>query len=403
MQRYALRDDQWKKIEDFLPGREGHVGGTAADIGYVTAVQTVTRLVFVLVGGVWADRLRRHLVMLGSDVVRAAVQAGLAVLLISGHCLVWELGLGACVFGAAQAFFGPACAGLVPQTVPAEHLRQGNALIGLAASFLEVAGPATAGLLVAAFGPGLVFAVDSATYVVSAVSLSLLRLSRQSMPERGSFRADLAAGWREIALRRWYWLSLIAHALWNFAIPAYLVLGPVIAARMLGGASAWGVIAAAWAAGEAAGGIVALRARPGRPLVAANLALVLTALPLLALAWPLATWSIGVAAAVSGGGLAFLSVTWATTTQQLIPGQVLSRVVSYDWLISLLAMPAGFAIVGPLAAEFGDPLVLVWASVLLAVPALMIALLPAVRGVRRTADGGVAGSERRDVGRALAT
>ncbi len=94
-----------------------------------------------------------------------------------------------------------------------------------------------------------------------------------------------------------YWLNLIAHALWNFSIPAYLVLGPVIAATRLGGASAWGAISAAWAV---AGGIIALRAHPRRPLVAGNLALVLSVLPLLALARPLATWEIGIPPGLGG-------------------------------------------------------------------------------------------------------
>jgi hypothetical protein len=95
-----------------------HVGGTASDIGYVAAIQTVTRVTFILAGGVWADRLRRQFVMLASDTLRAAVQATLAVLLFMGQAHVWELGLGGAIYGAAQSFFGPASAGLVPETVP---------------------------------------------------------------------------------------------------------------------------------------------------------------------------------------------------------------------------------------------------------------------------------------------
>ena len=318
-----------------------HVGGTASDIGYVAAIQTVTRVVFILAGGVWADRLRRHLVMLASDALRAGVQAVLAVLLLTGQAHVWQLGLGAALYGAAQAFFGPASTGLVPETVPAEQLQQANGLMSFSGSFFNVGDPAAAGVLVAVFGPGLVFAIDAASFVVSAVSLALLRLPPRSLPERGSFRADLAAGWHELAIRPWYWLNLIAHALWNFALPAYLVLGPVIAARMLGGASAWGAISASWAAGAVVGGLVALRVRPRRPLVAGNLSLVLCVLPLLALAVPLPTWQIAIAAAICGAALIFLNSVWVATMQILIPDQARSRVDSYDWLISLVVMPPG--------------------------------------------------------------
>lgn len=366
-----------------------HVGGTASDIGYVVAIQMVTRVVFILAGGVWADRLRRQFVMLASDALRAVVQAALAVLLVTDQAHVLELGAGAAFYGAAQAFFGPASAGLIPETVPAGQLQQANALIGFSRSFLSVGGPAVAGLLIAVFGPGLVFAMDAATFVVSAASLGLLRLAPRSLPRRASFRADLAVGWRELAIRPWYWLNLIAHALWNFAIPAYYVLGPVIAAARLGGASAWGAISASWAAGAVAGGLIALRVRPRRPLVAGNLALVLGVLPLLALAGSLSTWEIGVAAAFGSAGMIFLNTAWAATMQELIPDQVRSRVDSYDWLISLVVMPAGFAIVGPIAARAGDAVTLVGAAAVLAVPSALVALLPAIRAVRRNAEGGI--------------
>lgn len=362
-------------------------GGTAADIGYVTAAATFTRVVFALAGGVWADRLPRHLVMLTSDVVRAAVQSVLAILLFAGLAKVWELGLGASVFGAAQAFFGPASTGLLAEIVPADQLQQGNALMSFAAKTCAVAGPAAAGLLVVIFGPGLVFAVDAASFTVSAASLALLRLAPRAMPARNSFRADLTAGWHEIVIRPWYWLNLIAHAICNLVVPAYFVLGPVIAARMLGGASAWGAISASWAAGAVVGGAITVRARPRRPLVAANLALALTALPLLALVRPLATWQIGIGAALSGGAVIFINNVWEATMQQLIPGEILSRVSSYDLLISLVVMPVGYVVVGPLAVRIGDTGVLVGAALILVATCGLTMLIPGIRAVRRTSGG----------------
>lgn len=377
-----------------------HVGGNAADIGLVAALQGVARTVFILAGGVWADRMRRQYVMVTSDTVRAAVEGCLAVLLIAGLAHVWQIAVAAAMMGAAGAFFGPASTGLVPETVAAEQLQKSNALLSFSDSFFSVVSPAGAGLLIAVFGPGPLFAVDALTYVVSAIALSRLKLAPRKMPERSSFRAELATGWREIKARSWYWTSLIAHALWNFAIPAYFVLGPVIAARMLGGASAWGAISAAWAAGAVLGGIVALHAKPGSPLVTANLALTLTALPVLALALRVPTWAIAAAAAVGGIGLTILMTLWTTTMQQLIPDEIRSRVDSYDWLLSLITMPVGFAIVGPLASKIGDQATLIGASVLLAVPCvLVVAVVPAIRAVRRTRDGAIVGPAPHPVSR----
>lgn len=367
------------------------IGGNAVDIGTIAAIGTVTRVALILVGGVWADRLRRQFVMLASDALRATVQAVLAVLLISGHATIWELGAGTALFGAADAFFGPASAGLIPETVPSEQLQQANSLMTIPASFLQVGGPAVAGVLVAAFQPGVVFALDAVSFVVSAVSLGLLRVPPRTMPARGSFGADLAAGWQELASRPWYWINLCAHACYNFAVPAGLVLGPVIAARVLGGASAWGAISASFAAGATAGGIIGLRLRPRRPLVVANLAGVTGGLPALALAPPLATWVICVASALAGAGLLVLNSVWSATMQQLIPDQVRSRVDSYDWLISLVAMPAGFALAGPLARIIGDAATLTGAAALVSVPVGLIVLVPGIRAVRRTSDGLVTG------------
>lgn len=357
-------------------------GGTASDIGYVIAGQALIRVALVLAGGVWADRLPRQLVMLGSDLVRLAVQAALAALLLAGRAQVWELGLGAAVFGAAQSFFGPASTGLLPQLVPPAQLQRANALMGFSRGLVSVAGPAAAALLIAAFGPGLAFAVDAATFAVSAVCLALLRLPASGRSERAPFLADLAAGWREVAIRPWYWLGLSAHALWNLAIPAYLVLGPVIALRALGGASAWGAMCSSWAVGAIVGGLVALRVRPRRPLVAGNLALLLGTLPLLALARPLPVWAIGIAASLASAAVVFMNTVWTATMQRLIPAPVRSRVDSYDWLISLVVMPAGFAVVGPLAATVGPAATLTGAALVLGIPGAIVALLPAVRAVQ---------------------
>jgi uncharacterized membrane protein len=115
--------------------------------------------------------------------------------------------------------------------------------------------------------------------------------------------------------------------------------------------------------------------------------MVLGALPLLALARPLATWEIAVAAALGSASAVFLNNVWTATMQELIPDEVRSRVNSYDWLISLVVVPAGFAVVGPLAAAAGTPVTLVAAAVLSAAPCAAVVALGPIRAVRRNADG----------------
>ena len=363
------------------------IAHTASALGLVLAASTTGRVVLLPVGGVWADRLPRQLVMLSSDSIRAAAELTLAVLLLSGHAQLWMIAVLAVADGAASAFFMPASGALVPQTVSATHLQQANALMGLTRSTTSVIGPAVSGILVAVVGPGWVFAIDAATYIVSALSLAMLRVPAMPPKEQTSFFAELAAGWRAVSSRTWYLINLCSHALWNFAIAAVFVLGPLIAKQHLGGASAWGLIGASMGAGSVFGGLIALRVMPRRPLVAANLALTLTSLEALALVGPSPLVVIMGTGVLGFAGLTFLNEVWFATVPQLLPAEVLARANSFDWLLSLIAMPAGFAISGPVADHVGIPATLVGAAILLAVPSVLIMLVPGIRGVRRTPDG----------------
>ena len=363
------------------------VAHSATALGLVLAAATVARVVALPFGGVWADRLPRQLLMLGTDGVRALVQAVTGVLLISGGARLWELVAYAIVFNAAGGFFQPASGALVPQTVSPQRLQQANALIGLSRSITQVAGPAVAGILVAALGPGWVFVIDAATFVISAISLALMRVPRITGEGRTGFWSELVDGLRAVTSRRWYMLNLGAHAMWNFAIAAFFVLGPIVAKQKLGGASAWGLIGASMGVGAVLGGVIALRVMPRRPLVVANLALTPAALMLLSIAVPLPTVAIMATCLVGWAGLTFLNEVWMATIPQLIPPQVLARANSFDWVLSLMAMPIGFAVSGPVADQIGIPETLMIAAALLAVPCFMVMLVPGVRHIKRTPGG----------------
>jgi MFS family permease len=363
------------------------VAHSASALGLVLALALVARVVALPIGGVWADRLPRQLVMLASDGIRAAVQAIVGALLVTGHAQLWHIVVGAVVYGFADGFFVPASSALIPQTVSPQRLQQANALMGLSRSITQVAGPAAAGVLVAVFGPGWVFAIDAATFAVSALSLALMRVTPITGKADANFWSELVEGVRTVTSRRWYLLNLGAHALWNFAIAAFFVLGPIVANSKLGGPSAWGLIGASMGVGAIAGGLIALRVTPRRPLVVANLALILTAPQLLALAVPLPTAAIMAFCVVGWAGLTFLNEVWFATIPQLIPADVLARANSFDWLVSIIAMPIGFAVSGPVADEVGIQTTLVAAAVIMSLPCALIVLVPGVRHVKRTADG----------------
>ena len=137
--------------------------GSATDLGFVLALAILPQIFFLLVGGVIADRLPRHLVMVGSNLVAGAAQAVAAYLLLTGRAEIWHLAVIALVRAVASSFFFPASQGIVPQTVPTEKLQPANALLRLALNATNIGGAALGGLLVAAAGPGWAIGFDALT------------------------------------------------------------------------------------------------------------------------------------------------------------------------------------------------------------------------------------------------
>lgn len=358
---------------------------SASALGLVFAARMIPMVVLILVGGVWADRLPRHVVMLVADAVRAVTQAIAAALLLTGRAEVWHLMVLMAVYGAAQAFFDPASTGLVPQTVSRERLQQANGLLQLSRSTANVAGPAIGGVLVATAGPGWAFAVDSVTFVVSAAFLAFLRIERETRAEVTRFVADLVEGWREFASRTWVWASVAHFAFFHLLVLApFWVLTPIVAKEELGGAGAYATILSAMGIGSIVGGLIALRVEPSRPLAVA-FAIILLEVPLyLALAAAAPVLLIAAFALVGSVAMNFASTLWLTVLQSNVPERALSRVSSYDWLGSLVFLPAGYMLAGPVAESVGIAETLVFAAVWSTASTLALLSLDAVRGVRLT-------------------
>jgi MFS family permease len=357
--------------------------GSRSDLGFVLMAGAIPRVGLVLVGGVWADRLRRQVVMLSADALRCATQALVAALLLSGAARAWHLIALSAAYGAATAFFSPAETGLIPATVPKEGLQQANALMGLSRSAARVAGPALSGLLVAVSSPGWAFAVDAGSFAVSSVSLALLSIPSVELSVKRRFLQDLRDGWHELRERRWVWSSVLFFGLWNLAVAPVFVLGPFVASRSLGGASAWGAIATCAAVGSVLGGALALRLAPARPLLVAYAAVAAMALEPAALARPLPLYLVAAAALVGVCTLSLANALWQTTLQSRIPAARLSRVSAYDWLGSFVFTPVGYATAGPLSDAIGVRATLLGSAAVLASSALVVLLLPDVRSLRR--------------------
>ncbi len=355
--------------------------GSVRDLGLVLAARSLPLVVFVLAGGVLADRLPRKVVMLGSDLVRGGAQAACAVLLLSGVAHIWELAALQALYGAARAFFGPASTGIVPELVATEELQEANSFMGVAENLSSIAGPALGGVVVVAAGAGWGLAFDAAAFLVSAVSLALMRLADVSRPARRSAVAELREGWQAFAGRKWLLTSVAMMPLILVVVFAPLdVLGPEVAKSHLGGAGAWAAISTAMGVGAALGGAVGFRWQPRFPLRAAFL-LTLAGEP--ALLFLLARHQL-LALIVAFGLVAGLAATvfnvlWFTALQREVPANQLSRVSSWDEIGSNLLNPIGLALVGPIAIAAGTSTTLYFAAGLAVVMTLAVVSVGAVR------------------------
>lgn len=356
-----------------------------ADVGFVLVARNVPMVAFVLIGGVWADRVRRQRLMMAADLARFAAQGLMAALFISGRAQLWEVMLLEVVHGAGNGVFRPAATGLVPQTVPTRQLQAANALLMVTMSFGQIVGPAFSGVLIALTSPGWGIAIDSLSFAISALFLLGMRVERLVVAERRSFLFELSAGWREVRSRRWLLISLGEFAVFQAAVyPSLFVLGPAVATIWLGGPVVWGTLMAVFGAGGLLGGALALRVTVGRPLAAAFLMLGGLGIPLLTLAGLAPLPAIAAAMLFGGGALTFGDTLWSTVLQSRIPDAIRSRVAAYDWLGSSLLYPVGLATVGPVAEVVGLRTTLAGAGLVLLATSALVAASPDVRRLTGT-------------------
>ncbi|HEY0517408.1 MAG TPA: MFS transporter [Solirubrobacteraceae bacterium] len=371
--------------------------GSVGDLGLVLGARTAALIVFVLIGGVWADRLSRKHVMLSADAVRMLAQGASAALLLGGAARVWELVALQAAYGAAEGFFGPASIAIVPDTVPAAKLQEANALLGLTENAAAVLGPALAGVIVAVAGAGWGLAADGATFAVGIALLLPMRTGEAAAGGAARARAgmltELRAGWHAFRARSWLWITVLFFTLYMGLVYApYQVLGPQIARTSLGGAGAWAAISAALGVGAVGGGLIGLRWKPVHPLRATFLVFAVSGPALLlGLAVHAPLPALLAVAFLDGAASSVFNALWFTAQHAEIPPGELSRVSSWDYLGTLVLSPAGLAVTGPIALAIGFSATLYGAGALSFALTVAVLLVPAVRNFAPRARAGAAG------------
>ncbi|QDY08294.1 MFS transporter [Micromonospora sp. HM134] len=362
--------------------------GSVRDLGLVVGARSLMNVLFVLFGGVLADRVPRRLVLVGSNLLGALTQAAVAALVLTGTATIpLLLALGA-ANGVVSALAQPASAAATPQTVPAELIQPANAIIRLGMNAGMIGGAALGGLLVAAVGPGWGLAVDAFTFALAAVAFAGVRVpAARGGDVRTGIVADLREGWTEFAARTWVWVVVLGFMVLNAALAGGVsVLGPAIADATIG-RSAWGLVLAAQTVGMVVGGIVALRIRVRRLLLLGVACMFAESLLLLGLALTPTLVALVAAAVAVGIAVEQFSVAWETSIAQHVPVDRLARVYSYDMLGSFVAIPLGQVAVGPVAAVVGTRDTLLILAVLVVLSVLGMVASRAVRRLEASTPG----------------
>ncbi len=359
--------------------------GNASDVGLVLAAYSLPLALFVLFGGVVADRIRRQTLMVISDVIRGTLHGVLAILIATGEVRIWHMMVIGVLYGTAEAFFRPAYAGLVPQTVPEDDIQAAQALGGVSAELAVFASPALATALVLGVGGAAAFGLDAATFIISAtLVLRVHARQRGDEPAPSTMFGDLREGWLAVRERAWVWATVLcfSFALMT-ALGPFFVLGASIAQHLYGTEAVYGFTNVAWGAGTVTGALIGSRWRPRHPMRAAMIAAVPWSASLALYGAGPALWLLYLVTGLAGVGIGLFAVWWETALAQRIPPHLLSRVSAWDWMGSLALLPAGYLLAGLFARHFGAAHVMVVGGIIGTV-ACALGLLP--RSTRMLTD-----------------
>ncbi|WP_223199527.1 MFS transporter [Solihabitans fulvus] len=356
--------------------------GKAGDLGIVLAANIGPQLVLLLVGGAIADRFSRRTLLVVANLGSGVTQAGVALLLLTGTFNLFLVSCLALLNGALEAFASPALRGIVPDLVPPTGLQRANSALSLSRNVTRIAGPVLAGAIAAASNGAWAVAADALSFLIAAAFLARLPSATPVTGARGSLLPDIREGWREFRSTPWIWTMASSYFLINLVnVGPWQVLGPTLTKQHSGDA-AWGIVLSVRAVGLLAMSLLMYRLVLRRPLRAGAVAAAVGATPLIALGTGASLPVLLVCTFVGAMGFTVAGITWDTTLQQNVPRDMLSRVSSYDDLLSFGSIPLGLLLIGPAANTWGAEPVALIGGVAFVVVALVPLLVRPVRELR---------------------
>ena len=361
-------------------------GADAGSLSLVQGARTLPILLLLIVGGTIADKYGRAKVMGLADMWLSLLILIAAWSFITGSPSVWLLVIVGLLSGLLNGIWYPAFAGLVPIIVPESKLQSANAAIGFGSNVAFMFGTASAGLVVLYFGVGWALVIDALTFLIAgALVYPLSKLPQPGQAEQGekvNFLRELKLGWKEFKTRTWLVTIVFAFAFINMTFEAiWAVLGALQTREHYDGAATWGLVLGFMSLGFLLGTVIANKIRPKYPL---RLVMILM------LAEPIFTLAFGtvqpivillISAVAVGIAMDVFYVMWATTIQQNVPSESLSRVNSYDSFGSFVFGPLGIMVAGPLAIAIGINETLIIGATVSALAIVASLMIPSVRNL----------------------
>ncbi len=362
-------------------------------LSLVGVAWSVPMVLFLVGGGVVADRFDRRRVLVGADLARALSIGAIGTLSVLGSLELWHVVLLVVLFGIGEAFFGPAYGAIVPDVVPERLLVEANSLNQLVEPIgWRLLGPALGGWAVHALGTGEAILLNAASFLVSAAAVGLMR-TRRPNATRGenaaSLRSEISEGFRFVCAHVWLWGTLVAAALGLLLfIGPYEVLVPFLVKNELGGdAKDLGLVFAVGGVGAAlAAVLVGHRGMPRRHVTFMYVTWTASIAALAGYGVATELWQAMAASFVGGAGFAAGIIVWTTLMQRLVPAELLGRVTSFDWLVSVSLMPISFALTGPVAEAVGTRTTLLVVGLVGAPLTLVFLFLPGMRAIEDAPD-----------------
>jgi MFS family permease len=375
-----------------VPWQVLQISNSPSALAVVGVAWTTPLVVFLLIGGVVSDRFDRRRVMLAADLLRGISVAGLGALSLAGEIRLWHVLALSVPFGVGEALFYPAFGAVVPEIVAPELLVQANSLDGFVRPLAQqLLGPALGGVAIETLSVGGAFLLDAGSFVCSITALLLMRPRPR---ERGALTtrnvlAEVGEGFRFVRSQTWLWGTLVAaaFALLVFFGPWEVLLPFVVKNELHQSAGDLGLVYGAGGAGAVLAALfMGQRQLPRRVVTFMYLTWTLGLCGPIVYGLANALWQLIATAVIAAGTSAAGQIAWTTIMQRRVPGHLLGRVTSLDWLIATSLLPVSFALTGPIAAAAGVRHTLVGAGVLGAGITLAFLFLPGMRDLERTSE-----------------